>query len=229
MKRSPVVLALLALGAPPAAAEDPPFVRDQVTFGVSRATRVDNDRMTAVLVATHESASAAEAASRVNEAMGWALEQIGEDPAVEHRTGGYQTRQVHTPPPTRQERWRVEQELVLASGDFARVRELVTTLQSRLQLRSLGFFLSQERRIAAQREVTVEALGAFRAEARLIREALGFEGYQLVELHVSSGPVPGPRPRPRALAAEAGVPEPVALEAGWSEVQVRVDARIQLE
>lgn len=226
---SPLLALLLAPAAAPA--EEPAYVRNQVSFAVSRSADVSNDRMSAVLVATHEAPDAALAASRVNEAMGQALEVVRGRQGVEHRTGGYTTRQVHTPPPSREVRWRVEQELVLESADFEAVRALVSELQSRLQLRSMGFDLSREARIAAERRVTEEALRAFREEAERIRKTLGFERYEIVELRVGGdGAPPEPPPYARTMMAEADAAgAPVALEAGWSEVRVGVDARIQLE
>jgi len=230
-----LVLPWLALPAVPAlASEDGAFVRNRVTFALSRTTDVANDRLSAVLVASHEAAAAPEAASRVNEAMAWALEQVREraGEAVDHRTGSYRTQRVHTPPPTRQERWRVEQELVVESGDAEAVRDLATALQSRLELRSMSFSLSQERHAQTRRALVAETLEAFRAEADHIRQTLGFGGYEIVDLRVSEEGERPPGPvRMRAMAAESDAPAvaPLALAPGWSEVRVTVDAQIQLE
>lgn len=227
-------LALALLPAPPLAAHDhpDPSIRDRVSFQVARTTRVGNDRMTAVLEAVHESEDAAEAASRVNEAMAWAVARVEGVEGVRHRTGAYRTQQVTTP--QRQRRWRAEQELRLESEDFDRMRELLGGLQERLQLQSLGFSLSQERRVAREREMARAALEAFREEAELIRTALGFEKYDIVEMRVeTSTHDPGQRRGFVGLSAmregaDAAV-APVVIEEGESEVRGAVQATIQLE
>jgi predicted secreted protein len=127
----------------------------------------------------------------------------------------------------------VEQELILAGRDFDALRALVSELQSRLNLRSVGFGVSQARRIEAQREMQAAALAAFREDAERIRTALGATGFEIVELDVSAGPPDPVRSRARmasvSMAAESEpMVAPVVLEGGHSEVVARVRARIQL-
>ncbi len=238
MVKLAILVAVLLSIAPEALAQAfqlDPDMRDQVTFGVTRTTIVENDEMKVVLSATHDDLSAAVAADTVNRTMRAAIERTRGVEDVRFRTGSYSTHRVHPQPSPpsrpREPRWRVEQQLVLTSSDFDALRSLTSELQPSLNLVSVGFTLSQERRIAAERGQSDAALVGFREEAERIREKLGFAGYEIVQLRLSHG---GPRPlrrhAPVQMAAEAMSMDtaPVVLEGGSSPVHGHVEARIQL-
>jgi predicted secreted protein len=213
-----------------------PDTRDRVSFSVARTANVENDEMTVVLAAIHTDLVASVAAEAVNRAMQVALERVRKAEGVIFRSGSYSTRQIHSrpSPPSRpnEPRWHVEQELILASGDFDTLRALVTDLQSALALRSVGFALSDTRRIAVERKQSDAALRAFREEAERIREALGFAGYEIVDLQLSNGSVDPQQRHSTALMSAEGMGAvsraPVSLEGGSSRVTGNVHARIQL-
>jgi predicted secreted protein len=218
-------LAALAAGA--RAAEDRPHRR--VGFSVESSREVANDWMTAVVSVTHEDASAAEVAERINADMGWALGLAKSRSAVRSRTGGYSTQPVHDPKRGGIRHWRGTQELVLEGSDVAALTSLLGELQSRLQLQSLGFSVSPERRRKIEDELVAEALAAFQARADLVRRTFGAPGYRLVEVHVGTGgggpPIP---PMMRAMAAEAAMAPP-AVEGGTSEITATANGAIELE
>jgi predicted secreted protein len=213
-----------------------PDTRNQLTFGVARTMTVENDEMTVTLAAVHTDLKAAAAADAVNKAMQEALPRVREAEGVKFRTGSYTTRQFYPQPAPagrpREPRWRAEQELILASRNFETLRALVSDLQASLNLKSVGFGLSEARRIEAEREMSDAALGAFREEAERIRQALGFAGYEIVELQLSNSTHdPLQRRSPVHISSDSMQLEavaPVVLEGGSSEVGVHVRARIQL-
>jgi predicted secreted protein len=235
-----LLLAALAWVVAPAALAQPfqldPDTRDQVTFSVSRQTPVENDEMTVTLAATHTDLKAATAADAVNKAMQEALPRVRKAEGVKFRTGSYTTSQFYPQPAPagrpREPRWRVAQELIVASRDFEALRALVTELQASLTLKSVGFALAQDRRIEEERKIAEAALRAFREDAEPIRKALGFSGYEIVELHVSSGTHdPLQRRSPVQISTDSMELEavaPVVLEGGSSQVRADVQARIQL-
>jgi predicted secreted protein len=209
------------------AAEDRPNRR--VGFSVERSSEVANDWVTAVLAVTHEDPSAAEVAARINRDMGWALDLAKRRSALRARSGGYSTLPVHDPKRGSVRHWRGTQELVLESGDVAALTALVGELQERLQLQSLAFSVSPERRRKIEEELVVEALEAFQARADLVRRTFGAAGYRLVEVHVGTGGGPPPvRPLMRAMAADAEIAPP-AVEVGTSEITATANGAIELE
>jgi predicted secreted protein len=210
------------------AAEDRPNRR--VGFSVERSREVANDWATAVLSVTHEDPSAAEVAARINRDMTWALDLAKKRSAVRPRSGGYSTLPVHDPKRGSLRHWRGSQELVLESGDTPALTALVGELQERLQVQSLGFSVSPERRRKVEEELVVEALEAFQARADLVRRTFAASGYRLVEVHVGTGGggPPPVRPMMRTMAADAEMMPP-AVEGGTSEITASASGAIELE
>jgi predicted secreted protein len=168
-------------------------------------------------------------ANRVNRAMSAALQRARGRDQISVQTGAYQTYPVHEK--ERLLTWRASQDLIVRGSDFSRVSELIGQLQDQLQLASMAFDVSPERRAQVTDELIAEALQAFRARANLIREQLGAQRYEIAQLSLGS---PGePRPvdlyagRARVAAAEAVAPP--ALEAGVTRLEVSVHATIQLD
>jgi predicted secreted protein len=226
-------LALAALsfpvaGAPVAAAEDVPDRR--VGFAVERSREVANDWVTAVLSVNHEDPKAAEVAARINRDMGWALGLAKARSAVRTRSGGYSTYPVHDAKRGDVRHWRGVQELVLESADVEEVTALVGELQERLQVQSLGFSVSPERRRTIEAELVSEALQAFQERAELVRKSFGASGYRLVEVQVGTagGGPPPVRPMMRTMAAQSEMMPP-AVEGGTSEIAVSASGSIELK
>jgi len=225
-----LALPLGALGpaAPARAAEDGPDRR--VGFAVERSRDVANDWVTAVLSVTHEDPKAAEVAARINRDMTWAMEIAKAKAAVRVRSGGYSTYPVHDPKRGEVRTWRGAQEIVLESGDVEAVTALVGALQERLQVQSLGFSVSPERRREVEQELVEDALRAFQERAELVRKSFGATGYRLVEVQVGTGGGGPPpiRPMMRTMAADAEMMAP-AVEGGTSQISVSATGSIELK
>ena len=214
-----------AIGA--RAEEDRPHRR--VGFSVERSSEVANDWATAVVSVSHEDPSPAEVAARINRDMTWALDLAKKQSAVRARSGGYSTQPFHDPKRGSVRLWRGTQELVLESGDTPALTALVGELQQRLQVQSLAFSVSPDRRRKIEEELVVSALQAFQARAELVRKTLGASGYRLVEVHVGTGGGgPPPRPMMRMAAADAEMMPP-AVEGGTSEITASASGAIELE
>jgi predicted secreted protein len=219
-----LVLCLLPL----AAAADDSDAMNRVRFQVERSRDVANDWMRAVVGITDEDADPARLADRINTVMARALARAKAVAAVEVRSGGYSTQPVYEDGKLR--RWRASQDLVLESADFDAVTALVGDLQAELQLRSVGFSVSPERRRAVEDELVAEALAAFQARAEIVRKALGARDYELVDASIDSGGGPPPRPMMmEARAMSAAKVAPPALEGGSSELTVHVSGTVELQ
>jgi predicted secreted protein len=221
-------LAALVLAPAPARADDPSKALRRAEFSVERGAEIDNDRTTAVLAVTDEDADAARLTRRVNETMSWALETAKGIPAVRARSGGYQTWPIERDGRIRH--WRSRQELILESDDLPALTELLGTLQSRLELVSIGFSPSPERRRAAEDRLIADALTAFRDRAGRVRESLGAAGWELVHVAIQTDGQPPVRPffQHAGRAADLAEVAPPVLEAGTSRVVVTASGTIEL-
>ena len=211
-----------------ASGADAPDPMNRVNFQVERSRDVANDWIHAVVGITDEDVDSARLADRINATMGRAMAIAETAPAVRVKSGGYTTRPVHEDGKLR--RWRASQDLVLESSDIDVVTELVGKLQSELQLRSIRFSISPERRRAIEDELIAEALTAFKARAQIVRENLGASHYEIVQLAINTQG--GPPVRPvfmEARAMSAARVAPPALKGGTSRLSVHVTGTIELE
>jgi predicted secreted protein len=208
-------------------AQEPDSMR-RIDFSVSRDREVANDLATATLAVTRDGADPAALANEVNHAMSDALERARDEPAVRARTTGYQTQPIYSKGEIRH--WRASQQLALESRDFDALTELIGSLQSSLELTSIGFSVSPELRRSTQDDLIGEALAAYQARAESVRGALGARGHELVHLSIEtpgdSGPWP-PFARQVSSMASAEMAAP-AVEAGTSRIQILVRATIEL-
>ena len=227
------VVALLFLaavsGLPTAAVADGEQVRDQVSFQVEVGRDVENDRVIAVLSVTAEALQPAKLADTINSTMNWALEQTRANQSVKTRSGAYQTYPVYED--RKIVRWRGRQELQLKSRDVDQLSQLVGILQNRLQMHSLQFSVSPDKRRQVEEELTEQALKAFQQRAEIIRRSLGAQGYSLKEVNVNTvgqdRPVPIVRAEAASMLSRSDV-RPPAMEQGTSRVSVQVRGSIRL-
>jgi predicted secreted protein len=210
-----------------AAASDKDVIEDQVSFQVEVERDVENDRVRATLGVTAEDRDPARLAQQINDKMGWALDQLKGQPAIQSRSGSYQTYPVYDE--RKIVRWRGAQELQLESGDIDRLARLVGKLQERLQVQSMQFLVSAAKRSDVESSLTEEALAAFQQRAEVIRKSLGARGYRLMDVNVHTGGLRPPLPlRAEAMSVSRAAVASPAIEQGTSSVAVQVSGRIQL-
>ena len=222
----PLLLTPIFVTGPAMAADDTPRY-NQIHFQVERSRPVENDRMQAVLSLTAEDDNAARLADQINRSMQAALKTAKARPKVEVRSGSYRTYPVYNK--EKIQRWRATQELWLEGSDFAELGGLIGQLQERLQVSSINFSVSAERRRAVEDELITQALDAFKQRAELVRKQLAAKGYRIVDVSINTG---GGQPAPimiRATAMEAASVAPPALEAGTSTLSVNVSGVIELQ
>jgi predicted secreted protein len=201
---------------------------DQVSFEVEVGRDVENDRVTAILNVTAEALKPAKLADTINSTMTWALEQARVNQKVNSRSGAYQTYPVYED--KKIVRWRGRQELQLESQDVDQLSELVGTLQSRLQMQSLRFSVSPDKRRQVEDKLIEQALAAYQQRAEIIRKSLGAQDYRLLEVNIHTAgqdrPIPV-RAEAVSMMSRANVSQP-AMEQGTSRVNVQASGKIQL-
>ncbi len=227
MRGSIALLAVLVLWMPhPAPAQERAPRYDQIHFDAQVSEPVDNDRMQAALQAYAEGDDPATLAAHINDTMQWALQAAKHYANVQARTSSYATNPVYRRDGSLQQ-WRASQVLELEGTDFAALSHLVGDLQSRLQVSSIDFSVSPERRRTVENRLIGQALTAFGDRAKLVTQQLGAKGYRIVDLSINTGGgiVPLRVMESRAVTASFSPP---ALEAGRSTLSVSANGTIEL-
>jgi len=218
-----------AFAMPAVSLADSEQAEDQVSFRVEVGRDVENDLVTAILNVTAEALKPAKLADTINSTMSWALEQARANQKVNSRSGAYQTYPVYED--KKIVRWRGRQELQLESQDVDRLSELVGTLQSRLQMQSLQFSVSPDKRRQIEDTLIEQALAAYQRRADIIRKSVGAQGYTLLEVDIHTAgqdrPMPPLRAEAVSMLSRSSVSQP-AMEQGTSRVNVQVSGKIRL-
>lgn len=234
VKTISAVSLLAALGATlPAYAghgHDPEIGR--VALQGQATLEVDNDTMHATLYVEDEDANPVRLADNVNKIVAEAVKTAKAVSQVTTRTGGYQTYPVYDK--TRIVRWRARSELLLKSGDFKVLSDLVGKLQSTLKLGGIYFSVSPEARKKVEDELTTAAIEDFKRRAELIAQSFGARGYKVKDATVNADGGIGPMPKQMIMGLRGGpaaadsVQAPT-VEAGTSRIAVNVNGTILLE
>jgi predicted secreted protein len=205
---------------------DEPVQFNIINLRVEQSREVGNDIMVVIMQAAAQKNSSAEAAQSVNEVMAWADEIISEDQRISHQTLNYQTRPIYQNKTITG--WSASQQLQLQSQDIEALTAMAGTLQQKLQIVSMRFQVSPDRRAEELETLVVEALEAFRTKAELVTRTLKADDYRLVNLSIDENG--RPRPYHGVVQAEAMAMRaaPPSVEAGDSKLQVSVTGSIQL-
>ena len=201
---------------------------NQVRLQSQQPESVSNDTMHVPLQTYAEMQDPAKLAARINQEMEWALAQVKQVPGVKLRTGSYQTW-----PITRKEvttGWRGQQDLILESRDTQALSRLAGQLQAKLQIKSMNFSVSDEKRVTVENRLIDLALNAFRERAGIVGDNLKAGGYRIVELNVGTSTARPPmmhQARMASMSMEAA--DAVAVEGGESDVRVTVSGTIEMQ
>ncbi|MGB5606338.1 MAG: SIMPL domain-containing protein [Gammaproteobacteria bacterium] len=198
---------------------------NQVHLQAQQSRAVSNDTMHVTLNTYADMQDAAALAERINRDMEWALARASAFAGVKVSTGAYQTWPVYRE--NIKKGWRGQQSLVLESTDTKGLSQLAGQLQEKLQIKSMNFSVSDERRTEVENSLIRMALDAFKQRAGIVGDNLQATGYRLVDININTS---SQRPpvvyQARAMALEAAAP--VAAEAGESDIQVTVNGTIEL-
>jgi predicted secreted protein len=200
---------------------------NQVRLQAERSESVSNDTMHVTLSTYGEMKDAGMLAEKINGDMEWALAAAKGFEGVKVSTGSYQTW------PVRRDNvmkgWRAQQELMLESRDMTELSRLTGRLQEKLQIKTMNFTVSDERRTAVENRLITAALDAFRERAGIVEGKLQANGYRIVDINIGTS---AQRPpivyQARMAAAPMESASPVAVEGGESDVQVTISGTIEL-
>lgn len=194
----------------------------------ARAT-VANDEMVIVLATERDGPQVGPLNDAVLAQLNAAIAEARRTEGIRARLGSVSTQPQYTRE-GRPQGWRVRGEVVLESQKMAALGQLGARLGERMQLASVQFRLSTERRRAEEQRLLREVAQAFRNKAAQAAQAFGYQGYEIKSLALQPGRVPPPRPvmmsraNDGAMAAASPVPE----EGGDSDVLVSVSGTVLL-
>ena len=201
---------------------------NQIRLQSQQTESVSNDTMHVTLNTYAEMQDPAKLAEKINRDMEWALAQAKQVKSVKVSSGSYQTW-----PITRKEvttGWRGQQDLMLESADTEALSRLAGQLQERLQIKSMNFTVSDEKRVAVENRLIDLALNAFKERARIVGDNLKARGYRIVELNVgTSTQRPQMMYQARMATASMEASDAVAVEGGESDVRITVNGTVELQ
>ncbi|MGF1545699.1 MAG: SIMPL domain-containing protein [Thiotrichales bacterium] len=202
---------------------------DRISLSASASDRVDNDLATVTLNAQEDGGFPSELANKVNQRIQWGVDTVKQRPGMKVQTQAYSTQPVYRD--NRITGWRVSQSIAVESRDIAGVSELLSVLQSRLNLQGMHFSVSPASREAKENELITQALAAFEKRAGLVAENLKRGGYKIVDLQISTADfAPQPRFMARGMMAEAAMDVAApSMEAGESTITVTVNGVVELQ
>ena len=218
------ILACLCFAGAAVADDEPRYNRVQLQAQQSES--VSNDTMHVSLAVYAEHRDPATLAEMLNEDMRWALALVEDYQGVKASSGSYQTWPIHRD--NVMKGWRGEQMLLLESIDTDRLSELSGKLQERLQIKSMRFSVSNEKRALVENRLIGDALDAFKARARLVGENLDAKGYRIVDINVGSSSQRPPVMYQRMATAAMEPDSAVSVDAGDSDIDVTVSGTIEL-
>lgn len=201
---------------------------NQIHLQAQQSESVSNDTMHVSLSTYGEARDPAKLATQINTDMEWALAIARQQEGVTASSGGYQTYPVHRDNVLKG--WRGQQGLQLEGKDTRQIGELTGRLQEKLQVKSIHFSVSEDKRHAVENRLIGRALDAFKQRARLVGDNLKAGGYRIVDINISTSAQHPPVPyQARMMAAPMDAAAPVAVEAGESDIVVSVNGTIELQ
>jgi len=199
---------------------------NQVHLQSQQNESVSNDTMHVTLSTYAEQRDPATLARQINGDMEWALAKAKQIKGVKINTGSYQTWPITNKKVTTG--WRGQQSLELESRDSGSLARLVGELQGRLQIKSMRFSISHEKRMAVENRLIGGALDAFKERARIVGENLQANGYRIVNINIGTSGQAPPVIYKASVALEMGARDAVAVAGGESDIRVTVNGTVEL-
>jgi len=225
--------ASLMLGLVAAEAATPTTTPTLQLDAMASAT-IANDEMVVVLAVERDGQQIATLNEAVVSQLNAAIAEARRVDGVRARLGSLST----YPNVTREGKpngWRVRGEVVLESRMLEQLSQLTGRLAEKMQLASVAFRLSSERRRIEEERLLTQAAKSFQNKATQAATAFGFKSYQIRELSLRPGGNFQPRPvymnrsaEAMPMAASASAPAPVPTDGGESEVVVSVSGTVNL-
>lgn len=214
-------------------AAEPIAEQGVIRFNANASLTLPNDVMQVMIGANSQDDKAEVAAANVNDAISWALKIIKAHPELEVSTTGYRTQPIYRAGSSKYDSnqihgWHASQQLQITSRDFAMMGKVLAILQQKLQIESTNMQPNAKSQAAAADQLLVLALQDFERRAQLIQKTMGAQAYRVLELNVNNHQ-PQYYANDTVMYASKSAKSEVAIEAGQSDLQLNINASIQLQ
>lgn len=201
---------------------------NRISFAVSAEADAANDELVVIMSIINKGKNLKTLADEVNKTMEWALKTADKTDNIKVQTQGYQTNPDYTK--GKQTGWQVSQSLSLKSTDIEALSDLLGKLQTRLQIKSVSYQVTEENKRQIQDRLTTRALERFSQKAASIVQALQQKNYKIVNINISSDRAGQPRPMAvmaRGMMASESVAAP-SFEPGTQKLSVIASGTIEI-
>jgi predicted secreted protein len=203
-----------------------------VTLSAQAQVKVPTDEMVVLLRVEKEGANLGALNEAVLQELQDALTRAKSVSGVHAQLGSVHTRQTYTPQ-GQANGWHVQGNIMLDSKKLKELGDLTGKLSTRLQLGSVSFRLSAERRRALEQDLLKDAAQAFRGKAQAAAVALGYSDFVIKDVSISQASTGGELPMPvpmyaKAMSASVRTAAAVPEDAGETEVGVTLSGSVGL-
>ena len=202
---------------------------NRIHFSVVAEKQVSADEISVTMSVQRNGPDIARLADQVNRTMESALKTANKEKGIQVETLNYQTNKNYQK--GKQSGWQVSQSLSLMGSDMEQMSELIGKLQADLQLNSITYQVSSERKQQIEDELSEIALKKFTAKAAKYSNSLNRSNYQIVQISLSNQNTSPPRPmlmaRQGAMMAAESIAAP-SIQPGDQKISITATGSIEL-
>jgi len=226
----PATASQTTLPLPAAGATTEPL--PSVSLTAQAQVKVPTDEMVVVLRMQKEGTNLGALNEAVLVELQEALSRAKAISGVHAQMGSVQTRQTYTSQ-GQASGWNVQGSILLDSKKLKELGDLTGKLSTKLQLGSVSFRLSAERKRELEQTLLKDAALAFRGKAQAAASALGYAEFVIKDVNISQASTGGDMPMPmpmyaKALSASTLTAAAVPQDAGETEVSVTLNGSVSL-
>lgn len=202
---------------------------NRIHFSVVAEKQVSADEISVTMSVQRNGPDIARLADQVNRTMESALKTANKEKGIQVETLNYQTNKNYQK--GKQSGWQVSQSMSLMGSDMEQMSELIGKLQADLQLNSITYQVSSERKQQIEDELSEIALKKFTAKAAKYSNSLNRSNYQIVQISLSNQNTSPPRPmlmaRQGAMMAAESIAAP-SIQPGDQKISITASGSIEL-
>ena len=224
MKR--FVLAIACAVALPLWAQTTPV---STQLDAQASIEVDNDELTVVLSVTRDGPRPAALTQAVLGVLTKVTEQVKRVDGVQQQVGDVSAFPVWGPK-GKTDQWSARASLVLVSKNLGALAALASELTADMQLSSVNFHLSKEKRSAVEKQLMGDLAAAVHSKSNAVAQAFAFKGYAIQSLNLSEQRQAVAMPLARmAMASAMADTVPIPTQAGKSMVSLQAQVTVLLK
>lgn len=202
---------------------------NKVHFSISESQKMDNDITTITFRATAQARSAQTVTHDINVKMQAALKTLKKYPSIIAKTSQYQIYPAYNKDQVIRH-WNGSQILSITLDSDSEQLKALTELQKHLVYQNMQFLVSAKQQQKAMKQLSLNAIQSFQAQATLIANQFNAPHYQILETRINT---PSPRfsKQNYAMSSRMVMAESMAapgVEAGQSTLSVTISGILLL-